>query len=508
MNNEHIFYKAAIGNMLPDREEIRRKALEQAQPSGRKAKRHSWLIPAVACIVAVAVICAAVPPVRAAISQWFERNFSVGSYMAKPAEARPSTPELDAIIEKTRPEKAELPNSIEIVNMVPEWQDWASKLKPKVGDVFFDGKELIVSFDMGGGAKELLLEGTDVKQFPVSISMGNPGYIKLNGVKYAGSVSSGPAESVDSEIHSNVTDDGHLPDEVIKRVNEMKSVIFTAAINFTNTADSGKGFDRLTQKQKDQFMEEVRKVQAYDPEYTPFDFKVMPAGEKLKGVQQVEANIPLVMHDFSKPTKVKDGTVYQGKRIGLIKLRFSFNPEAGNKNMKSYTINRTVEFRGKGKFAWADRDSDPEYVTCTNKTIDMTGVKMTAKRMDVYASGAELYVGFTCPDTWDELDKKCFLGNLTPCTKGDGINLQTSGEKHGLEENGEDLGIRIDLKMLPSELEAIDTFEILPILGYYTGYDDVPYVEGKPTRIKKDEVKGWQEDSKELSDCVLKFSLK
>ena len=67
--------------------------------------------------------------------------------------------------------------------------------------------------------------------------------------------------------------------------------------------------------------------------------------------------------------------------------------------------------------------------------------------------------------------------------------------------------MRIYLNMLPSELQAIDTFEIVPILSRYTGYDDVPYVEGEPTRIKQDEVKGWQEDSTELTDCSLKFSL-
>jgi hypothetical protein len=66
----------------------------------------------------------------------------------------------------------------------------------------------------------------------------------------------------------------------------------------------------------------------------------------------------------------------------------------------------------------------------------------------------------------------------------------------------------INLKLLPSEVKAIKEFGIELTLSRFSGYDDVPYVEGEPTQIKKEDVKGWQEDSETLDDCALSFSLK
>ena len=115
-------------------------------------------------------------------------------------------------------------------------------------------------------------------------------------------------------------------------------------------------------------------------------------------------------------------------------------------------------------------------------------------------------MSLTCPDDWNELDKRCFLGSLIPTVRGDGEVLPVSGEQYGLEEAGEDQGMCIYLKLLPSEVAAVDSFEIGWTLEHFTGYDDVPYVEGQPTRIRKDDVDGWQADSEELTDCSLAFT--
>ena len=44
-------------------------------------------------------------------------------------------------------------------------------------------------------------------------------------------------------------------------------------------------------------------------------------------------------------------------------------------------------------------------------------------------------------------------------------------------------------------------FEKLPISSHCAGYDNVPYEEIKPTRIRQDKVQGWQEDSKGHAVC-------
>ncbi len=506
-NSEHQLYKQAIGSLLPDQDSIRSKVLRMKTATTTR-RPHRWLIPVAAGIVALAVVCVSVPSVRAAIAQWFTVNRSVQNYIAQPADIRPSTPELDAIIDETMPEETVMPNSIEIVKIVPDWQEWADKLNPTLGDVFFDGKELMVSFNMGGGAPELIMGGNgNQSPYQIGISMSNPGYVILNGKKVAHSVSSHLADSDYIKYLSYINNDGSVSDEGIKLIEADKSVSFTTTIDFTHTKseDAIKAED-LPAEHREQYYEDIKKVQAYDPEYNPKEF--LAGSNKLEGIQLVEIHIPLMVTDYAAPIKVDDMLVHQSEIIGIMKLCFSFDPSAGYKNMQSYIIDKSVEFIGEGTYAWADRDSDPDYITFVNKTVDMAGVKMTAKRMDCYASGAELYVSITCPESWSELDKQCFLHSLIPSVKGDGTKLNTSGEQYGLEENGEDLGMCIYLDMLASELDAIDTFEIELILSRFAGYDDVPYVEGEPTKIKKDDVKGWQEESTVLKDCTLTFKIK
>lgn len=510
---EHGFYKIAIKGLLPRQEHIRREILAQAHPAKKLPKKKTWLTPVLTGVAAVIVVCAAVPDARAAISQWFRENFSVQNYVAQPAEARPSTPELDALIDQAKPKDAEAVNSIEIVNVTPEWQKWADSLNPAVGDVFYDGKELIVSFDMGGGAAELIMGGVYTtgaeSPFPISVRTGDPGYIKLNGTKYAYNVMSGPAESSFRKYQSLFEEDGPAGNRAAQRIREADTVPYTATIDFSRTsADYIADFDGLPEERQALILEEIKRAQQYDPEYTPFAFKTLPES-RLSGIQEVEVNISLWATDYSKPAQEDaEGTTWQSEYIGMVKLRFSFDPTAGSQNKQIYEVSRTSEFTGEGTYRWADWESDPGYVTCTNKTIDMKGVTMTAKRIDSYASGAELYVSVTCPDDWDPLDKECFLSSLTPRVLGDGDALPTTGEQYGLKENGEDLGMCIYLKLLPSELDAIDTFEVIPVLSRYSGYDDMPYEEGRPTRIPKDAVHGWQEESTELTDCALQFSLK
>lgn len=42
----------------------------------------------------------------------------------------------------------------------------------------------------------------------------------------------------------------------------------------------------------------------------------------------------------------------------------------------------------------------------------------------------------------------------------------------------------------------MDSREIELVLSRFAGYDDVPYAEGEPTRIKQDDVDGWQRNRK------------
>jgi hypothetical protein len=514
MNQEHQFYRKALGGLLPDPESIRRTALKQVE-HGRPRKRLRWILPAAACLVAIAVICAAIPPVRAAIAKWFTVNHSVEDYLAQPESARPSTPELETMIAQTMPEDKTASNSIEIAGIAPEWQAWADKLRPTIGDVLFDGQKLMVSFDMGGGAGELVLGGCLGEKdtsFPVGISFNNPGYVIMNGEKYGYGAGTDMASSEYESYMSCIGEDGRLSEEGKTLAETDDSVPFTVTIDLTRAtenflADIDSLTQGLTKEEKEAQLETIARLEEYDPDFTSEEYQTPPA--ELTGVQQVEVHLPLVATDFSTPSKVdEDGIYYSGEIIGMVKLCFSFDPAAGYANVNSYEIKQTGEFKGEVTYAWADWESDPDYATFVNKTIDMAGVEVTVKRVECFATGAELYVSLTCPDDWNELDKRCFLSSLIPTVSGDGEVLPVSGEQYGLEEAGEDQGMCIHLKMLPSEVAAVDSFKIGWMLEHYTGYDDLPYVEGQPTRIKKDEVDGWQADSEELVGCAVSFTLK
>jgi hypothetical protein len=370
---------------------------------------------------------------------------------------------------------------------------------------------------MGGGAAEFIL-GRRIGRmkdstYPISIWMGSPGYIILNGEKYAFSTFVQTLESDYNDIAKYINDDGQISDEGKRLVNEDDSVKFCAVIDLSRV-DKGANLNMddmlkdLTEEQKNEYLAHLELLKEYDTDFSPGEYK--ESTMSLSGIQQVELHLPLIATNYSTPSEADDeGVSYQGNPIGMVKLCFYFDPAAGYKNLTSYDINKTFELSGQGTYKWADWESDPDYVTFVNKTVDMSGVTVKVKRIECSASGASLYVSISCPDNWEELDKQCFLGSLLPNSiKGDGVNLITTGEQYGLEEDGEDLGMCINLKLLPSEVKAIKEFGIELTLSRFSGYDDVPYVEGEPTQIKKEDVKGWQEDSETLDDCALSFSLK
>lgn len=493
--NEHDFLKRIAAEHL-DGEQARRRIVH-------KKEKTRWLVPVAACVAGAVVICTAVPPVRAAIAQWFRENHSVENYVAQPQDARSKTPELDRIIAETTTSEA----AAGFADVAPAWREWAGSLGPKVGDIYFDGDKLIVGFDTGGGAAELLGIAADEGE---RVEIGAPPYITINGVKYdmldaqdSLMCTVAPAETEYEKYAAYSMGEGEgISEEGKRALEEAKSCRFTMSLGGFST--SGKNMPGAAET------EERKKFQAeysaFDHDYVPAEVVTYDASTLQSGVQQVKAVLP-VASVKTIWTQGSDGTM-EGRReaeyIGKLILAFSFDPAAGNGKTQSYEIGETKEFTGEGTFACLDLESDADYAVAYNCTKDLSGVSMTVKRMEVTASGAGIYAALTCPDRWTELEKESFLNHLTPIVLGDGQPLMTSGETYGLEEGGEDEGFRINLKMLPSELAQIKTFTIVPALGYYTGYDGADYEEGKPAKLPKEGL-GYQEESARLAECAVDF---
>ncbi len=524
--NEHEFLKAVAAAHLDGRA-LKHKILYQ----NKKRNKKSWLIPVMACLAAVAVVCTAVPPVRAAILQWFKAHFSVENYVAQPQESKGSAPELDAIIQKSTPAEAE--NSIVLSDVKSGWESWADMLDPKINDIYFDGRKLILGIDMGGGVPELISQNNFSSSDGFEkIRLGDPMYLEMNGTKYDmrnGNGLSGFIDLAKSEYdkYDAYRDENYeMTEEGIAAMQEADSCLFAFTINGfeprTQPKDGDFVLPELTEEEKAELAEMRREdekwwkqrqaqYQAFDPEYIPAELKEFDAAQKLQGVQQATVVIPI--ETWNEVThEEEDGTLTghrESEPIAKLTLTFSFDPAAQElANQKEYELSESRMFTGEETFRWADWNSEEDYATFKNITKDLSGAQMTVKRMEVYPDQTLLYVSVNGSAQWSEQEREMFCSSLTPQVLGDGQPLMQTGEQYGLEEQGEDMGLCIELQMLPSEVETIHTFGLLWTLSRYSGYDDVPYVEGKPTRIKKDEIDGWQEESTQLEQCVLEFSLK
>lgn len=470
---EHDLYKKAALGILPDPEATRKRIIQEAKEEKTLTRKFSWVIPAIACTCAAIVICTAVPSVRAAITQWFKENFSVQNYVAQPAEQRQDTPELEAIISQTMPEQADsqAENSIELVNVAPEWQELADNLKPSIGDIYYDGRELIVGFDMGGGVAEFLNGWYWDQDHTASVMFGDKHTFLMNSNEYQYAIRTEPMwdiyEQYAQYIEGGSLDgDGYLSQAGWDAMKNATTMPFTATI----------------------------------------DFSEQPL--QLDGIQTVEVELPLLASDRKNDILTEDGHLQSSGEVteaGKVKIVFSFDPQAGKDNIQTYEINQSKNFVGEKKYCWLDRESEPGFVTLVNKTVDLSGVNMTISRMDVFKSDGELYVELTMPDDWGELDKENFLNNMIPIVLADGNKV--SSDMTWLDQDGVDAVIRIKIDMLPSEIQATKNFEVVPILTYFTEYDNAEYVEGEPMKLLSEEMTGYDVEDVTLENCTIEFDI-
>ena len=120
--------------------------------------RHKWgrrLMAAAACICAVAVCCAAIPPVRAVIAKWWESMATTtGEYLAEPNESRAAA--IPAIDEAIQTQEKTASATVEVLD--ENWREWAEGLDVTVDSIIVDDSSVYVSGEMYGRAKEILCQ--------------------------------------------------------------------------------------------------------------------------------------------------------------------------------------------------------------------------------------------------------------------------------------------------------------------------------------------------------------
>lgn len=517
-NDETRFYKKAVQldeNMLND---IKQKAMNQA----RSNKVRRVLLPITVCLLVAITVCFAVEPVRAAILSWFNGNHSVGDYVAQPKESRESNAELDAIIAKTNTGQK---GTLEFRNMLPEWQEWADSLDPKMGDIFYDGEELIFTFDLGGGVEQFIIDSMlgDIAKVEgkerIGLSFSSSGYILIDGKKYEAYSWALPSESETDKIYSAYASGDAEPltplsQQDWEEIRSINSLMFSGVVDMSPTPEAAPNWQpTLSAEEAAESEANIKKAQSFDKEFDPDSFLPIVEGMKLSGEQQVELNMPIIATYYDKEIQGDGWISYEGEQLGILNVKFSFNAYDGAGQENAYNINKTFDMKGEAKIGYTDSESEPGYTTAMNKTLDLAGVQVEVKKLVQKPTGADLHFALTCPEDWNDLDRHSlkertgFVG-LNPRIYADGAEVPSGGRTAGLNENGDDQDYVYHIKMLPSEIANIKEFEIRWETSYYQGFDKAEFKDGDIMRIKNEDWTGYQTDGYELDDNRMKFSIK
>ncbi len=129
--------------------------------NGTHKKSKLWLIPVAACACALAVTFTAFPETADAVKAFFQKAFSLSSYMGTPQEQRVTVPEVEQAIQHPEPaEQFEIQLGEEMANwgeisaareefgfspFDAEAFAWLKEIKPEVKEVLFDGSNIVVT---------------------------------------------------------------------------------------------------------------------------------------------------------------------------------------------------------------------------------------------------------------------------------------------------------------------------------------------------------------------------
>ncbi|MEF9989176.1 MAG: hypothetical protein RR716_01510 [Christensenellaceae bacterium] len=490
-NHERKFYKETLKGVLPDTEKIRRNIISCAK---KQPSKNKWYIPVAICACAVITLCVAVPPVRAAITQWFAGQFGINNHLAASPEERAYIPEVDDIIKNTMtaPTDKVSVNSAKITSIVPEWQEWADNLNLQLGDILFDGKQLIITCDMGTVLSSFLFpdsEGSASRNDEYGVTLGNSGYIILNGEKYIANVLTVPTGDVTN------------PDE---------KAIYSIMANFECAENTYEGYQRYRNlpdtDEATQFHNSYVAIRKqFDADYEQLDFKVSP--QKLDGMQHAVLNLPIMVIDSPEQViKYESGTEHIPRQIGVLTLNFSFDPAAGYESVNTNELSNMVTFSGTG--IYENHDTVDGKTDFSLQEIDYTGVTLALKEVTSSATGTNITVEINCPDGWDENTTTNFFRSLNLKFTADGNEFQHTTMGNVSESGNADYEYTFLLSMLESETKAVNEFCITPQLTHAVDLNEEKLEIGKHYVVDLNDFRVHDIEIQTIESGILKFSLK
>lgn len=133
-NVEYLLEKAFCEPYFDDTNTHRVYEASMYKAALQKNKRKHRLIPVLACVAAALVFVVAVPPVRAAVANFFE---SVGTYMSSGPEERPAVAGVSVQTPQTGKQTT-----------APGTENWMDGISVEIQEAIFDGENLYLNYTL------------------------------------------------------------------------------------------------------------------------------------------------------------------------------------------------------------------------------------------------------------------------------------------------------------------------------------------------------------------------
>ncbi len=141
---EHAYKKEYFQTASPQR------IWDKARYATLTKKKRNF-VPVLACVAGVALMLVAVPPVRAAVQDFFT---SVGQYMSTPQEQRPKVEDVPIQTPKNQEmqvvETDAPPQEVPAAIGLPE--NWADQIKIEIKEALYDGEKVYLTYTIDGSA--------------------------------------------------------------------------------------------------------------------------------------------------------------------------------------------------------------------------------------------------------------------------------------------------------------------------------------------------------------------
>ncbi len=433
----------------------KRRILKQtkAKIDGRRKKGFGFLVPVTACVCGVVVMLAAFPETADAIKEFFQKTFSVSSYMGTPQEERAAIADVEEVIQY--PEQS----GDYLVTLGPEIADWESiaAARQKYGFPAFAQQDFAWLKEIQPEVKEVLYDGNNVivtgfLQTDHALAF-YPSYMNApdatQHVAFSGATLAYGSASIAGGADPQFYADTYSEDET-GRTADPEAVHAQGGIPF----------------------------QAY---FVLEDGQALPDGT-------IDASLTLDINDGAVDDMGGVG------KIAQVQLNLSFDATSGNATKETAEYAQTQAITGDAVIT-VHYDDGAGYHTYGNINMPLDGMEITAEKVETSQTGLAVYITETLPTAWSDEIKSGYMDGYSAKNGGLKFILVIDGQEQGIvrPSGSVDHGWLVEIPILPSELAEIDTLQLVPIIEYMAEFNGeaVPLDDQKTFDLPEDE--GWDD---------------